>query len=138
MSDEYVSLKIFRYDPDSDEKPYYQNFDVPYSEGLLLLTAVKYVRENFDETLAFRDYCCGCSWCMSCLMSVDGKGMRTCSKVLSPGDRILVEPMKGYPIVKDLVVDFGVTVTTEQGVFKKMQGTVLRRVKDDVSPETVS
>ena len=61
---------------------------------------------------------------------VNGKGMRTCSRVLHPGERILLEPMKGFPIIRDLVVDFGINITTAEGVFKKMEGTVLRRVKE--------
>ena len=87
MINETVSLKIFRYDPVTDQMPTYKTYEVPYNEGLLLLTAIKYVRDNMDDTLAFRDYCCGCSWCMSCTMMVDGEGMRTCSKVLHPGDK---------------------------------------------------
>ncbi len=130
MSNEPVSLKIFRYDPDVDQAPFYRSYQVPWKEGLLLLGAIKYVRDNLDETLAFRDYCCGCSWCLSCTMMVDGKGMRTCSRVLDPGESILVEPMRGFPIIKDLAVDFGVTITTPEGVFKKMEGTLLRKVKE--------
>ena len=130
MNSAPVSLKIFRYDPVNDQMPTYKTYEVPYHEGLLLLTAIKYVRDHIDDTLSFRDYCCGCSWCMSCIMMVDGKGMRTCSRVLHPGERILVEPMKGYPVIKDLAVDFGLKFKTPEGVFKKMEGTVLRRVKD--------
>ena len=132
MSNEPVSLKIFRYDPATDLAPSYQTYQVPWQEGLLLLIAIKYVRDHIDDTLAFRDYCCGCSWCMSCTMRVNGKGMRTCSRVVQPGESILVEPMGGFPIIKDLAVDFGVLVTTPEGTFKKMEGTVLRRVKETV------
>ena len=83
MSSEPVNLKIFRFDPDVDQAPTYKSYQVPYTEGLLLLTAIKYIRDNLDETLAFRDYCCGCSWCLSCTMMVNGKGMRTCSRALT-------------------------------------------------------
>jgi succinate dehydrogenase/fumarate reductase-like Fe-S protein len=127
MSTEPVVLKIFRYDPDVDRAPRYEQYQVPWQEGLLLLCALKYVRDNFDETLAFRDYCCGCSWCTSCVMTVDGKGIRTCSRPLRPGESLLIEPMRGFPIIRDLAVDFGVTVSTSEGTFKKMQGTVLRK-----------
>ena len=127
MSKKPILLKILRYDPSIDRAPTYKNYQVPWREGLLLLTALKYVRDNLDETLAFRDYCCGCSWCMSCIMMVDGKGMRTCSRVLNPGESLLVEPMKGFPIIKDLAVDFGVTITTPEGIFRKMEGTVIRK-----------
>lgn len=129
MSSEPVNLKIFRFDPDVDQAPTYKSYQVPYTEGLLLLTAIKYIRDNLDETLAFRDYCCGCSWCLSCTMMVNGKGMRTCSRVLHPGESITVEPMGGYPVIKDLAVDFGQNFTTPEGSFKKMEGTVIRKVK---------
>ncbi len=129
MSSEPIVLTIFRYDPDVDRAPRYEQYRVPWREGLLLLGALKHVRDNFDQTLAFRDYCCGCSWCMSCLMTVDGKGIQTCSRPLKPGEELLIEPMRGFPIIRDLAVDFGVTVTTPQGVFRKMEGTVLRKEK---------
>ena len=128
MSSAYVSLNVFRYDPDTDQAPYYKNYQVPWQEGMLLLTALKFVRDNLDDTLSFRDYCCGCSWCMSCMMMVEGKGMRTCSRPLNSGESLTVEPMKGFPIVKDLVVDFGLVVSTPQGAYKKMAGTVLRKI----------
>jgi succinate dehydrogenase/fumarate reductase-like Fe-S protein len=130
MSNQPVSLKIFRYDPDIDQVPTYKNYQVPWSEGLLLLSALKYIRDHLDETLAFRDYSCGCSWCLSCMMMVDGKGMRTCSRPLKPGESLLVEPMMGFPVIRDLAVDFGMTITTPEGVFKKMEGTVIKRVKE--------
>ena len=130
MSNEPVSLKIFRYDPEADQAPTYINYQVPWREGLLLLTALKYVRDHLDETLAFRDFCCGCSWCLSCLMMVDGKGGRTCSRTVHPGENILLEPMKGFPVIKDLAVDFGMTVTTQEGVFKKMEGTLVKKMKE--------
>ena len=130
MSSAPVSLKVFRFDPDVDLSPAYKVYQVPWQEGLLLLTALKYIRDHIDDTLAFRDYCCGCSWCMSCMMTVDGKGMRTCSRPLVSGESLRVEPMKGYPIIRDLVVDFGTMVTTPEGTFKKMEGTVFRKAKE--------
>lgn len=128
MSGEPVYLKVFRYDPDADDAPRYEDYEVPWREGLLLLPGLRYVRDNLDDTLAFRDYCCGCSWCMSCVMTVNGKGRRTCSRLVLAGERILVEPMRGFPIIKDLAVDFGVFVATPQGRFRKMAGTVLSPV----------
>ncbi len=108
MSHEPVVLKVFRYDPDVDRAPRYEQYQVPWREGLLLLGALKYVRDYFDQTLSFRDYCCGCSWCNSCLMTVDGKGIQTCSRPVKPGESLLVEPMRGFEIIKDLAVDFEV------------------------------
>jgi succinate dehydrogenase/fumarate reductase-like Fe-S protein len=39
-----------------------------------------------------------------------------------------VEPMRGFPVIKDLAVDFGINFTTPEGLFKKMEGTILRRI----------
>jgi succinate dehydrogenase/fumarate reductase iron-sulfur protein len=127
MNSQAVALKIFRYDPGVDHAPTYQTYQVPWEEGLLLLSAIKYVRLNLDETLAFRDYCCGCGWCTSCVMMVNGKGMRTCLRVLKPGEHLTIEPMRAFPVIKDLVVDFGVAITTADGVFKKMEGTLMKK-----------
>ena len=129
MSQEPILLKVLRYDPGADRAPRYAKYQVPWTEGLLLLTALKYVRDNLDETLAFRDYCCGCSWCSSCLMTVDGKSIQTCSRPLKPGESLLVEPMWGFPIIRDLAVDFGMSIRTPEGVFRKMEGTLVRKEK---------
>jgi len=126
---EPIQLTVFRYDPVVDRAPSYKTYEVPWRDGLLLLAAIKYVRDTLDDTLAFRDYCCGCGWCTSCIMMVDGKGTRTCSRPLKPGERLLVEPMRGFPVIKDLAVDFGVTITTPEGTFRKMEGTVIRKEK---------
>lgn len=128
MSNESVFLKVFRYDPSIEHAPTYKNYEIPWREGLLLLNALKYIRDNLDETLAFRNYCCGCSWCMSCLMMVNGKAHRACSRLLKAGESLLIEPLKGKPVIKDLVVDFGITMTTPHGVFKKMEGCVVRKI----------
>lgn len=128
MNDQTIILNVYRFDPTSDRAPTYQRYEVPWREGLLLLAALKYIREYIDETLTFRDYCCGCGWCNSCIMMVNGKGMRTCLKVLRPGETLTVEPMRGFPVIKDLAVDFGVTVTTSHGIFKKMEGTLIRKI----------
>ena len=131
MSKEMINLKVFRYNPDKDEAPSYVDYEVPWREGLLVLNALKHVRDNIDETLAFRDFCCGCAWCMSCLMTVNGKGIRTCSKLLKPGDSLVIEPLWGNPVIKDLVVDFGVSVSTPHGTFKKSEGTVIRKTREE-------
>jgi succinate dehydrogenase/fumarate reductase-like Fe-S protein len=129
MSHEPVLLKVFRYDPSADRAPRYERYRVPWKEGLLLLGALKHVRDKMDETLAFRDYCCGCSWCASCIMTVNGKSTRSCSRPLKPGESLLIEPMRGFPIIKDLAVDFGTSISTPEGIFRKMEGTVIRKQK---------
>lgn len=116
MKDLHVLLKIFRFNPYVDSSPAYIEYEVPWSDGLLLLQAVKYVRDNLDETLSFRDYCCGCTWCSSCMMMVNGKGVRTCSRPLKPGESLTIEPLRGFRVIKDLAVDFDEKVSKRDSV----------------------
>jgi succinate dehydrogenase/fumarate reductase-like Fe-S protein len=129
MAEEKVYLRVFRFDPSRDRSPVYREYEVPWRENLLLLVALKYIRETEDETLAFRDYCCGCSWCFSCLMMVNGKATLACSRILEPGEVITVEPMRGFPIVRDLVCDFGIDLLTPQGLIRRKEGTLLRKLR---------
>uniref|UniRef100_A0A7C2P0V3 Succinate dehydogenase/fumarate reductase N-terminal domain-containing protein n=1 Tax=candidate division WOR-3 bacterium TaxID=2052148 RepID=A0A7C2P0V3_UNCW3 len=80
MSERKVTIKIFRFNPDIDYARRYENYELPWREGLLLIQALQYIRDNLDNSFAFRDYCCGYAWCMSCLMMVNGKGSQACLK----------------------------------------------------------
>ncbi len=103
-----IRLKVFRFDPDVDATPYYLTYTLPWTEGMTLLMAVKKIYETIDPTLGFRNYFCGRGLCTSCLMTVDSVVKKSCHKVLEPEREYLVEPVKNYPVIRDLVVDFGV------------------------------
>jgi succinate dehydrogenase/fumarate reductase-like Fe-S protein len=120
-----IDLKIFRFDPDEDAVPYYRTYTLPWTEGLTLLMAIRKVYETIDPTLAFRNYFCGRGLCSSCLMTVDGKLKKSCHVVLEAGREYLVEPAKGYPIIRDLAVDYGVKRSDPQSEkeYTVMSGT---------------
>jgi len=122
-----IDLNIFRFDPDTDSVPYYQKYTLPWTEGLTLLMAVRKVYETMDPTLGFRNYFCGRGLCSSCIMTVDGKTKKSCHIVLEPGQEYLIEPAKGYPIIRDLVVDYGVKRSDPKTgkVYDIMSGTVI-------------
>lgn len=122
-----VYLKIFRFDPTRDFKPHYEVYEVPWCENLLLLQALKYVRDQCDPTLSFRDYSCGCCWCMSCLMTVDGKPRQACLTILEPHELVVVEPYWQYPVIKDLVVDFGIRVVSDEVNFRIRRGALIKK-----------
>ena len=103
-----VTLRVFRRDPSCDSSPCYQEFEVPLKGPISVLMALEYVYEHLDPTLAFRRYCCGTSRCQSCLMRADGKMIMACSILADGGKTILLEPVEGYRLIKDLVVDFDV------------------------------
>jgi succinate dehydrogenase / fumarate reductase iron-sulfur subunit len=100
-----VTLKIRRYDPEVDTDAFWQAFEVPVEPGDLLLDALHHVKWYLDGSLTFRRSC-GQGTCGSDAMRVNGVNRLACKvRVADLGDTITVEPIKGLPTVKDLVVD---------------------------------
>ena len=100
-------LKIFRYDPDVEakEEPRFDDFHVPYEQGMTVLDALIYSRDNYDSSLTFR-HSCRQAVCGSCAMFVNGTQRLACRTQLSDlTDPVRIEPLPHQDVVKDLVVD---------------------------------
>ncbi len=108
-----VTLKLLRFNPSIEGKPHYSEYVVPWSEGLSTLEAVRFVHSSLDPTLAFNDYYCGRGLCQGCLLEIDGKTQRSCHHLLAKGSTHTVGPPGGFPVIRDLRVDFGVPVRLE-------------------------
>lgn len=101
-------LKILRFDPELDTLPRYQLYTLPWMEGLSLLNAIRGIYRREDPNLAFRNYFCGRGLCGGCRMTVDGMAKKSCHVILEPDREYLVEPLRAFPVIRDLVVDFGI------------------------------
>src|ERR1700752_2827164 len=103
---EKIALEITRYHPELDDAPRLQTFEVPLRKEWVLLDALNYIKDKLDGTLTFR-WSCRMGICGSCGMMVNGEPKLTCAAFLShyaPGP-IRVEPLKNFPVLRDLVVD---------------------------------
>ena len=100
-----VRLKIRRFLPEQDAEPHWETYTVPTEQGDRLLDAIHWVKWNLDGSLTFRRSCAH-GVCGSDAMRVNGVNRLAC-KVLTKdlGDEVLLEPIKGLPVLKDLVVD---------------------------------
>src|SRR3954463_1379851 len=123
------TLKVRRYQPESGEGPYWQEFKVDLDPDLSVLDGLLQVRDREDGTLVVR---CSCraAICGSRGMKINGQSTLGCKTRISEahdranrgngaaGDRgapggegeeaaqpIVVEPMANMPVVKDLVTD---------------------------------
>ncbi|MCL4421311.1 MAG: succinate dehydrogenase iron-sulfur subunit [Candidatus Thermoplasmatota archaeon] len=101
--DEYT-VEIKR--TDVDGKTRMQTFKVPKDKVSTVLETLLYIKGYLDQTLTFR-YSCGMEICGSCGMEINGKPHMACSFVLDnfKGDKILIEPLKHFKILRDLAVD---------------------------------
>lgn len=103
-----VTIRIQRFNPDVDQKPYLQDFTVAAPPGKTILDALHEIKEDFDGSLTFRRSCRH-AICGSCAMNVDGHNMLVCEAPLREHvdrqGRVTIRPLPYLPIIKDLVVD---------------------------------
>ena len=101
-----IKLEITRYCPERDAEPSFQTYEVPFRKDWVILDALNYIKDKVDGSLTFR-WSCRMGICGSCGMMVDGAPKLTCATFLSdysPGP-VRVEPLRYFPVVRDLVVD---------------------------------
>lgn len=101
-----MKFSIYRYNPETDKKPYMQEFDLDIPEGsdMMLLDALIALKDQ-DATLAFRRSCRE-GVCGSDGMSINGKnGLACITPVSSLKSPVVVRPLPGLPVIRDLVVD---------------------------------
>ncbi|MGA7849587.1 MAG: succinate dehydrogenase/fumarate reductase iron-sulfur subunit [Terriglobales bacterium] len=104
MADKIV-LEIARYAPDRDQAPSFQSFEVPLRKEWVVLDALNYIKDKVDGTLTYR-WSCRMGICGSCGMMVNGEPKLTCATFLnSYGNNatVRVEPLRYFPVVRDLV-----------------------------------
>jgi len=101
-----VEIIIRRSDPHTPAIPKDIIYAIPYSEGMTLHSALDYIYRVLDPTLAFRPYKCNRGICMSCVVTVNGKKRQACSTFINPGDHLLIEPIHGRPVIRDLATGF--------------------------------
>lgn len=98
-------MRVLRYDPERDEEPRFAKYEVVARKGLTVLDALLNIKDEVDGSLAVR-YSCKSAICGSCAMTVNDQNRLACKTQLSTlGRTVRVEPLAGYSIVKDLVVD---------------------------------
>ena len=101
-----ITLEIFRYRPEAETEPVFQSYEIPFRKDWVILDALNYIKDNLDGSLSYR-WSCRMGVCGSCGMMVNGTPVLTCATFLEkylPGP-IRVEPLKNFPVVRDLVIE---------------------------------
>jgi succinate dehydrogenase/fumarate reductase iron-sulfur protein len=125
MPTEKATVKVFRFNPEADEKPRYERYKVPLEKGMSVLQALRYIYENLDATLAYKDYFCTTNQCGMCAMKVNGRPVFACNTKLEK--ETIVEPLPNFPIIRDVVVDTGRERTDPLGGILKLESGVIVR-----------
>ncbi|HXV84179.1 MAG TPA: 2Fe-2S iron-sulfur cluster-binding protein [Candidatus Binatia bacterium] len=88
----------------ADESKRYDEFEVPFEEGMSVLDALRWIRVHLDSTLAIRYSCINANACKTCMALVNGEVEYTCIAKLR-ARVITVEPLPKRPLIRDLVTD---------------------------------
>lgn len=103
-------FSVYRYNPDVDKAPRMQDYTLENPEGrdMMVLDALLKLKEQ-DPTLSFRRSCRE-GVCGSDGLNMNGKNGLACITPLSAlgkgkGGKLVIRPLPGLPVVRDLVVD---------------------------------
>jgi succinate dehydrogenase / fumarate reductase iron-sulfur subunit len=101
-------FSIYRYNPDVDDAPRMQDYTLEGEEGrdMMLLDALMQLKEK-DPSLSFRRSCRE-GVCGSDGLNMNGLACITPLSALGNGkQKIVIRPLPGLPVIRDLVVDMG-------------------------------
>jgi succinate dehydrogenase / fumarate reductase iron-sulfur subunit len=100
-----VTLRIKRFNPEQDEKPHFEEYQLEVEGTDRVLDALNQVKWNHDGTLTYRRSCAH-GICGSDAMRINGRNRLACKILMKDlGKRITIEPLIGFKIEKDLLVD---------------------------------
>ena len=105
-------VSIYRYNPEVDTKPSMQEYEVDLPEGkdLMVLDVLALVKEQ-DASVAYRRSCRE-GVCGSDGMNINGTNGLACITPLSavggPANKLVLRPLPGLPVIRDLVVDMAI------------------------------
>ena len=102
---ETIRLKVYRYNPDTDAKPYMQDYELEIEPtDVKLLDAIMKLKAK-DDSLSFRRSCRE-GICGSDGMNINGKnGLACLTDIRSLKQPIVLRPLPGLPVIRDLIVD---------------------------------
>ncbi|MDQ4099312.1 MAG: succinate dehydrogenase iron-sulfur subunit [Chloroflexota bacterium] len=100
-----VTLRIKRFNPETDVKPHFEEYQVEVEPNDRVLDALNQIKWYQDGTLTYRRSC-GHGICGSDAMRINGRNRLACKVLMKDlGKKITIEPLIGFDIEKDLLVD---------------------------------
>lgn len=102
-----IHFSIYRFNPETDSKPFMQDYtlEIPEKSDPMVLTLLERLKAEQDPTITYRRSCRE-GVCGSDGMNINGTNGLACITSLSQlKNKIVIRPLPGFPVVRDLVVD---------------------------------
>ncbi len=100
-----MEFSIYRYNPETDAKPYMRDYDIALEPtDRMLLDALVRIKAH-DDSLSLRRSCRE-GICGSDAMNINGKnGLACITRVTDLSEPVVLRPLPGLPVIRDLIVD---------------------------------
>ena len=123
------TFKIQRYNPEKDHRVHYEEYTVDLEQTDRVLDGLNEIKWKQDGTLTYRRSCAH-GVCGSDAMRINGRNRLACKVLVKDlPNHLTIEPMLGFTIIKDLVVDL-------EPFFEKYRSIAPYLINDDAPPET--
>ncbi len=123
-----ISVRVKRFNPEIDQKPHWATYDVDVKPTDRVLDSLNEIKWHQDGSLAFRRSCAH-GICGSDGMVINGRNRLACKVLVQDvGNKISIEPIRGFAVIKDLVVDM-------EPFFAKYRSIVPYFINDTPPPE---
>ncbi|MCU7799777.1 MAG: succinate dehydrogenase iron-sulfur subunit [gamma proteobacterium symbiont of Lucinoma myriamae] len=101
-----MRFTIYRFNPEADNAPYMKDYELADIEpGTMLRDALLRIKNEQDDSLSFR-HSCGEGVCGSDGININGSNALACvTSIDSLNEPIVLRPLPGMPVVRDLVID---------------------------------
>ena len=102
-----ITLKVQRFNPQIDMEPHYNSFTIEVEPNERILDCLNKIRWTQDSSLAFR-MSCAHGICGSDGLTINNQSALACQKLVKDYDytkEIVIEPLKYFEVVKDLIVN---------------------------------
>lgn len=102
---EIIKLSIYRFDPEKDKKPYFQDYELEIEKTEVKLLDALIKLKTVDDSVSFRRSCRE-GICGSDGMNINGKnGLACLTNIRDLKQPIRLAPLPGLPVIRDLIVD---------------------------------
>ena len=123
-----MKVSVYRYDPDDGRAPRMQDFEAEARPGEHMLLDLLLRLKATEPSLSFRRSCRE-GVCGSDAMNINGRnGLACITPLRALGERIVLRPLPGVPVIRDLIVDL-------TGFFRQFHSVRPVLVNDEPPPE---
>lgn len=103
-----LKVSLYRYNPETDDAPFMQDFTVETDgRDLMVLDVLELIKAEHDGSVTYRRSCRE-GVCGSDGLNMNGKNGLACITPLSEtvkAGKLVIRPLPGLPVIRDLVVD---------------------------------